>query len=51
MAVQVDTSAELVVAHADTSCQADGDAGRNGWCLAVPVAIQADVGHKLACRW
>ena len=31
MAVQVETSAELVVAHADTSCQADGEAGRHGW--------------------
>ena len=60
MAVQVDTSAELVVAHADTSCQADGDAGRHGWCLVVPVAIQADTGchadgdagrHELSRRW
>ena len=53
MAVQVETSAEMVVAHADTSCQADGDAGRHGWScrwrfrqtrVVVPVAMQADTG-------
>ena len=56
--MQVETSAELVVVHADTSCQADGEAGQTR--VVVPAAIQADTGcrangdagrHGLSYRW